>query len=182
MAHTIDGVEPAADMEIARRAPFCRGLLVALLAVMISPATPAANANAAAAFTCPRTVSNSTIYGNAYLSVIVGWLDGVLRFKEGFGTRYADGARGVKVAWDRKVHGQLSITGRRLDGPAPPLRAEVLEGYGDIGGQTTAVIFPTDGCWEVTGTVAGHSLTVVWEVHLSDAPARSPEGAAGNRE
>lgn len=47
-----------------------------------------------------------------------------------------------------RVPGQLRIEGRRIDAPALPLRAEVSNGYGTLGFQTTYVIFPTPGCWE----------------------------------
>jgi hypothetical protein len=67
----------------------------------------------------------------------------------------------MKFGWWRGVSGQLSIQGRRLDGPAPPLRAEVPDGYGDTGFQASGVIFPTEGCWEITGQVGAARLTFV---------------------
>jgi hypothetical protein len=67
----------------------------------------------------------------------------------------------MKFGWWRAVTGPLRITGRRLDGEAPPLRADIPSGYGDTGFQATGVIFPTEGCWQVTGTVAGSTLTFV---------------------
>ncbi len=45
--------------------------------------------------------------------------------------------------------------------PAPPLRADIPEGYGLSGFQASGVIFPTEGCWEVTGRVGNVSLTFV---------------------
>ena len=59
------------------------------------------------------------------------------------------------------VPGELTITGRRLDAPAPPLRADVPDGYGEDGFQATGVAFPTEGCWEVSGSVGGSTLTFV---------------------
>jgi hypothetical protein len=50
---------------------------------------------------------------------------------------------------------------RRLDGPAPPLRADVPAGYGQAGFQASGVDFPTEGCWEVTGAVGGATLSFV---------------------
>jgi hypothetical protein len=72
-----------------------------------------------------------------------------------------DGSIGMKFGWWRAVEGSLRIGGRRLDGPAPPLRADVPGGYGEMGFQSSGVYFPTEGCWEVTGTVGGTRLTFV---------------------
>jgi hypothetical protein len=76
----------------------------------------------------------------------------------------SDGSIGVKFPWWRGVAGQLTITGRRLDGPAPPLRADIPRGYGDLDVQASRIIFPAEGCWEVTGRVASASLTFVVSV------------------
>jgi hypothetical protein len=73
-----------------------------------------------------------------------------------------DGSFGeMKWAWYRYVPGTLTIDGRRLDAPAPPLRASVPEGYGSTGFQVSGIIFPTEGCWEITGRVGDASLTFV---------------------
>jgi hypothetical protein len=73
----------------------------------------------------------------------------------------ADGSVGWKLGWWRITPGTLTITGRRLDAPAPPLRGEAGDGYGTSGFQASGVYFPTEGCWEVTGTVSGATLTFV---------------------
>jgi hypothetical protein len=73
----------------------------------------------------------------------------------------SDGSIGWKLGWWRIVSGTLMITGRRLDAPAPPLRASVPDGYGPKGFQASGVYFPTEGCWELTGTVGGSELTFV---------------------
>ena len=75
-----------------------------------------------------------------------------------------DGTFSMKFWWWRGVKGRLQITGRRLDGDAAALRANVPDGYGDTGFQSTALIFPTPGCWEVTGRVGDASLTFVTRV------------------
>jgi len=112
-----------------------------------------------------ETVPNS--YGNSEVSVGPFGLcpDGILVFKPGgagFVTR--TGALGMKWGWMRGVPGELRITGRRLDGEAPPLRSEVPSGYGDRGFQASYLIFPTAGCWEVTGSVGQSSVTFVTKV------------------
>ncbi|HLC03673.1 MAG TPA: hypothetical protein VJK02_11595 [Anaerolineales bacterium] len=72
----------------------------------------------------------------------------------------------MKFPWWRGegVVGKLEIKGRRLDGHAPPLRAEIPEGYGDTGFQSSSLIFPTAGCWEVTGHAGDAELTFVTRV------------------
>ena len=72
-----------------------------------------------------------------------------------------DGSVGWKLGWWRIAPGKLTITGRRLDAPAPPLRGEAGDGYGISGFQASGVYFPTEGCWEVTGTVGDVTLTFV---------------------
>lgn len=72
-----------------------------------------------------------------------------------------DGSIGMKFGWYRVTAGQLTITGRRLDAPAPPARGSVPSGYGDAGFQASGVSFPTEGCWEITGTVGSTTLTFV---------------------
>jgi len=98
-------------------------------------------------------------YGNGVL-----WVGGLL--PEGViaaGARFVedDGSVGMKFGWWRAEGGDLEITGRRLDGPAPALRADVPEGYGAEGFQASGVSFPTEGCWQVTGTLGSSSLTFV---------------------
>jgi hypothetical protein len=53
-----------------------------------------------------------------------------------------------KVLWLKPPGSVLRVTGRRLDGEAPPLIANLPEGYGgDF--QASGIGFPTAGCWEV---------------------------------
>ena len=80
------------------------------------------------------------------------------------GNWYA-GQKGLKVLWYRSVTGQLTVKGRRLDAKAPSLEADIPAGYGSSGYQASGLIFPSDGCWEVIGRVAGHTLSFVVEVH-----------------
>jgi hypothetical protein len=118
---------------------------------------------------------DSNSYGNGQVSVgpFGLWPDGTVVFKPGgagFVTR--DGSLGMKFGWRRGVPGRLEIEGRRLDEAASPLRAEVPNGYGDLGCQATYVIFPTPGCWEVTGRVGRASVTFVTRVvRIGNGPA-----------
>lgn len=76
----------------------------------------------------------------------------------------------VKFGWWRHVGGNLVISGERLDGSAPPLGSFVPDGYGPSGFQAASLIFPTAGCWRVSGRVDGRSLEVV--VRVIDAGQR----------
>lgn len=71
-----------------------------------------------------------------------------------------------KFPWYRGPgsHGTVRIHGRRLDKQAPGLRANAAAGYGDSGFQPSALLFPTVGCWQVTGRSGRGSLTMVMRV------------------
>ncbi len=69
-----------------------------------------------------------------------------------------------KFMWWRLVPGQLSIEARRIDAPAPAGRGIVPTGYGDSGFQASGIEFPTEGCWEVTGSISDKGLTFVIRV------------------
>ena len=104
-------------------------------------------------------------YGDRYLAVSI-WTKGRLvadrvPAADTWAVVAPDGSIPAKVGWWRGVSGRLTIQGERLDAPAPPLRARVPGGYGHIGFQSTELTFPTEGCWEVVGSVAGHDITFV---------------------
>jgi hypothetical protein len=119
-------------------------------------------------------VFNREYYGKGAVSVYI-YPAGTVVFKPGGGGFVEhDGSLGIKWPWWRGVKGQLKITGRRLDAPAPTLRAWIPDGYGDTGWQVSNLIFPQPGCWEVTGTVGRASLTFVTRVvKIGDGPAAS---------
>jgi hypothetical protein len=103
--------------------------------------------------------------GNLYVGAL--WPDGTIVFRPGgAGTHYPDGSLGMKISWYRAngLSGALQIRGKRLDAPAAPLRAIIHRAYGDTGFQPSEVIFPAEGCWQVTGTVADNSVTFVTRV------------------
>ena len=74
-----------------------------------------------------------------------------------------------KFPWVRLVPGYLSIEGRRLDGPAPSAQGRASRGYGRIGFQASGIYFPTTGCWEITGKIAGRELRFVVEARRLSA-------------
>ena len=71
------------------------------------------------------------------------------------------------VDYDRHREGNadLKVTGRRLDGDAPPLLTlPTTNALGDpYDAMLTGVYVPTPGCWEITGDYKGQKLSfVVW--------------------
>ena len=80
-----------------------------------------------------------------------------------------DGSLGMKMVFfrDPTAAGRFTVTGRRLDGIALPLRADIPDGYGESGVQATGLHFPTEGCWEITVTSGPATLTFVTQVALA---------------
>ncbi len=68
----------------------------------------------------------------------------------------------VKFPWWRRV--PFTISGRRLDAPAPPLRANMGDGYGLPGFQPSELSFPSEGCWEISAKTDTATLTFVQRV------------------
>jgi hypothetical protein len=120
------------------------------------PPTAGAGPNPSLQF---RAGADSFLYGNDALIVLLP-NDGTLRA--------SDPARGlsggVKFPWWRKAHGDLVIATRRLDGTTVAQPADVPSGYGDIGFQVSGLNFAEIGCWQVSGTVGGTTLTFVMNV------------------
>jgi len=112
----------------------------------------------------PGSPSAPNGYGNGQLWTWL-WSNGAVVFESGGpGEIHPDGSLEMKWPWHRGLSGRLQITGKRLDQRAPSLRATVSDSYGDIGFQPTTLIFPTPGCWEVTGQVGATQLTFVTQV------------------
>jgi hypothetical protein len=116
-------------------------------------------------FACPVTVVNGGkggLYANDSLEVVL-WPESKFVFAPGGpGFVDRDGALGMKVGWGLRKKGSLVVTGRRLDGVAPPARAYIPRSYDDyVGGMSLFLVFPTPGCWEIMGSVADVSLTFV---------------------
>jgi len=100
-------------------------------------------------------IGGPNVHGNGSLWVAISTENVVV------GDPDASGAVRNKFPWWRGVSGSLRIEGRRLDGTAPPLSATIPDGYGSTGFQASVVLFPTEGCWEVTGRAGEASLTIV---------------------
>jgi hypothetical protein len=74
--------------------------------------------------------------------------------------------KGQKTYWVRPAGAQLRISGRRLDASAPSVEAHIPGVY-TTGFQIVALLFPTEGCWEVTAAAGESELQFVTEVKRS---------------
>lgn len=125
----------------------------------------------------PET-SEPMYYGHDGLWTML-WRQGRVIFEPGGpGFVLPDGSLGMKWGWIPFVPGDLTIEGRRLDRSAPPLQSEISglattdEGIDFF---PTYLIFPTAGCWEVTGRIGETSLTfVTLVVKVGDGPNWRP--------
>jgi hypothetical protein len=123
-----------------------------------------------AARTCPITLANESVppdatnwpkddsHGNGKLWTLL-WPYSVVLAPPDWVEK--DGSIGVKWPWWRGVNGELKIEGRRLDKPVRRLRADISPDYGLSGFQPSGIYFAGEGCWQVTGTAGGASLTFV---------------------
>lgn len=162
------------------------GCVVALvMAFVLSAAMPAASRQGQGAAACPVTVApqpafttpapypvkapySSFWYGDERFWTMLGgegtWA-GLPRHEQGFRQ---------KVFWwypgfDGRVEPQpdLKVFGRRLDGPGSFVSQPATNArHDDFGGWTilTGIDVPTHGCWELTGTYRGESVTFVVRV------------------
>lgn len=154
--------------------------IVALAAVIVfmvwifQELRPHENFGSSEGFVCPVTPPNGSLppgetvesqyyLGNGELWTTL-WPDGKIIMQSH--NVEPDGSFAMKWSFVRgdDVSGALTVEGQRLDAEAEPLRAFITDGYGDTGLQILALIFPTPGCWEVTGRVGKASLTFVTEV------------------
>jgi hypothetical protein len=83
--------------------------------------------------------------------------------KNGPGFVLPDGSLRMKFLWLLSVDGPLTVSGKRIDGTAPPLRSDFAPIVGQ-GYQPSYLIFPSQGCWEVTARANGSELTFVTKV------------------
>jgi len=105
--------------------------------------------------------TSESLFGNDKIWTYL-WPDGTVTFrKNGPGFVLRDGSLQMKFLWLLAVDGPLALSGRRLDGTAPPLRSDFSPTAPGTGFQPSYVIFPTPGCWEVTARANGSELTFV---------------------
>jgi hypothetical protein len=73
-------------------------------------------------------------------------------------------------SWQQEPIPKIKVTGKRIDGPAPPLELPygrpthaIMGPRQDIAAMLTGVYVPVPGCWEITGEYQGDKLSfVVW--------------------
>jgi hypothetical protein len=137
-------------------------------------ATPArASVTMADARHCPVTIGHPVPSGKPWRHLLFGW-----QSAHGNGSLWVgglwpngiviitpddvepDGRLGMKFGWYRLTSGFLTITGRRLDASAPPASG-LASGDRLTGFDASGVMFPTEGCWQVTGRVGRVTLTFV---------------------
>lgn len=128
---------------------------------------------------CPVTIANGSTppgenssdlyHGHGKLWIAL-WPDGTVSFIPGSaGEIRDDGSLVMKFPWWRGegIRGPLQVEGHRLGENSATLGSIIPEGYGDSGFQPTALVFPAEGCWQVTGRVETAELTVVMRVIVS---------------
>src|SRR5215475_12787680 len=119
--------------------------------VVLLLATTGLEAEQSSTKPCEVTKPNaSRRYGTDALSTVL-YPDGTVEFRPGGpGFVLPDGSLQMKFPWWKATRDKLTISGRRLDTAASPLRADIGSSD-DFHMVPTYLIFPTEGCWEVTG-------------------------------
>jgi len=86
----------------------------------------------------------------------------------------SDGALGMKFPWWRGpgVRGSLDITGEEIASRSP-VQART-SGYGLTGFNASMIYFPSEGCYRVTGTADGASITFVTLVRTCSSLSQLP--------
>jgi hypothetical protein len=150
-----------------------RALTIFLFLSVLVACTSAPPAESTSASTCPLTepvwdkppddsaVQGSPGYGYYFVNEDRSiWASAWWTEQEEYHLRVSE--EGVKVGWFRPAGAALVITGQRIDAQAAPLEAHVPCCY-PTRFQATGLIFPTEGCWEVTAKAAESALSfVVW--------------------
>jgi hypothetical protein len=145
-----------------------------------SSVTPAAPQSAAPAATvaddCPITQS---------IEALPGWSPKGTYFGRPSGPWYVNADRTIWVAslkwkrwtpektpWLRPAGVPLEVTGRRLDGDAPPLQVHIYAIPYSSRFQSSIIRFPSEGCWEVTAKAGTSELRFITKIPL---PKQSAE-------
>ncbi len=78
----------------------------------------------------------------------------------------------VNFDWKKEYPPELKVTGRRLDGDAPPLLTLPPTNAfpGPAAAMLVGIYVPTPGCWEITGDYKGQKLSfVAWVYAVKQA-------------
>ena len=81
-----------------------------------------------------------------------------------------------KIPWIKPLGSRLTVQGRRLDGEAAPLWADISSGYsGDF--QSSIIIIPTAGCWEIEARANASMLRFILYITPRQQPETAPSCA-----
>lgn len=135
-----------------------------------SPSKPSTADARGAAFKClptPAQPAPADLKGAPPFPLWYSSADGKLLM----GTFEVVTAGGAKVPWIRPSIKPIALEGKRLDAEAPPAHlSQCSECYSFF--IATALIFPTEGCWQVTARVNDSALSVVMQVAPPPTAAR----------
>lgn len=117
--------------------------------------------------TVPRGPDGS--YGNGLLATVLAPDGRLVAAREPGGTLFAKPRWTPRPGLDGSGPGGLAVRGERLDAPAPPAvvrRVSWGSGSGPNarGGWASALSFPTEGCWRISGRVRDVTLSFVVRV------------------
>lgn len=110
----------------------------------------------------PEAGGKSFYIGTPKLWVLVyaGPWDGLPRWPEGYRQKIVWWSEGYNAKNDPRP--SIEISGRRLDGNAPPLVVTGANGsWTNIDFIMSGVNFPTTGCWEITGKFKGAEVKFI---------------------
>ncbi len=153
-------------------------LLIFLAFILMACSEP--HDQAAVVGSCPVTQPNGDtplgedqeprFHGNGELWTAL-WPEGTVMIgSDGPGNIHEDGSLEMNFPWWRspEVQGALEINGTKLDGNGEALQALVSGDPNDDGYQTSTLVFPSEGCWQITASAGNASLTIVTYVAVMD--------------
>ena len=120
-----------------------------------------------------HAIDNFTYYLHGWYGNTVLWvgmpIQGALPAARPYGMPGAASEWGTKFPWWPVIPGKLTIAAHRLDGPSAGRHARLARpaSIGKSRFIPSGLDWPAPGCWQVTGTISGHSLTFVTWVSTS---------------
>jgi hypothetical protein len=115
----------------------------------------------------PNYISTEDGYGNTEKTMFIGlWKDGVVYFCPNCsGNLSPDGHLSMKFWFYRTKAGEVIFEGRRIDETVPVALlasfGETADGYSETGFHPAGLVFPGQGCWEVTARIGEAHMTFV---------------------
>jgi hypothetical protein len=157
------------------------GLLVGVYTGVASAAGPNGGVTAGTEGTCAVTIPNGSTppgerpsdshHGDGSLWTVLP-ANGV--FDSPVSVRADGSIGGIKFPWWRAVQGPLRLRAMRTDASAVGARTTVHGGYGNTGFQATTILFPTRGCWRISGSVGAHVLAFTVSVTVGREARPTP--------